>query len=203
MNLVARKSLNVFESYDRFQAGMKYTEKEWDCQIVPSNAILMKDRYNIDFGGKIIPDDQDMIDRLFVAGVDMLISTGFYNPDLGRKMTVDEDEIYEGLKLAPKKLTLGHGKDSVECKARRGNDIRKPVIQGGPTGAPISENYFTQVIRSYAQESVVDTIVSGVMNTIEGHPATTNSPWEIRATMSEIRKVREATTISGRCGMSI
>ena len=201
--MVARKSVNVFEAFDRSMEGMKIAEGEWNYQVIPSNAALMKERYNIEFGDRIIPDDQDLVDRLFVAGVDMLITTGFYNPDFGRKMTVDEDEIYEGLKLAPKKLTFGSGKDSCECRARRGNDSNKPVIQGGPTGAPISEEIYTNVIRSYAQEPVVDTIVSGIINTVDGHPASTNSPWEIMATMSEIRKVREATTISGRCGMGI
>ena len=95
--MVARKSVNVFEAFDRSMEGMKIAEGEWNYQVIPSNAALMKERYNIEFGDRIIPDDQDLVDRLFVAGVDMLITTGFYNPDFGRKMTVDEDEIYEGL----------------------------------------------------------------------------------------------------------
>jgi methylamine--corrinoid protein Co-methyltransferase len=41
------------------------------------------------------------------------------------------------------------------------------VFQGGPTGAPVSEDIFIQVMQSYAQEATVDTIVNGVMATIE------------------------------------
>ena len=101
------------------------------------------------------------------------------------------------------KGSTGYNTTNVGYNGQWGVDGNKPVIQGGPTGAPISEEIYTNVIRSYAQEPVVDTIVSGIINTVDGHPASTNSPWEIMATMSEIRKVREATTISGRCGMGI
>ncbi len=201
--MVARRYVDIFESYDRFTEGTKISESDWDYIVIPNNAALMKDRYDLDFDGLIIPEDQDLIDRLFLAGVDMLLTTGIYNTDLGRAMYLTEDEIYEGIKMAPKKLSMGSGKDKTKCKARRGNSIRKPVIQGGPTGAPVSEEIFTSMIESYAQEPVVDTIVSGVLNTVNGHPATTNTPWEIRATMAEIRYVREATTMAGRPGMGI
>lgn len=70
-------------------------------------------------------------------------------------------------------------------------------------GAPVSEEVFVQVMQSYAQEAVVDTLVNGVMSTIEGHPATTNTPWEIRAMMAELRAVREARIRANRPYMAI
>lgn len=201
--MVARKPVDIFEAYDRFSAGDKVAEPDWDYKIIPTNAALMKERYEIDFDGKIVPEDQELVDRLFLAGVDMLLTTGFFNSDLNRVMFIDEDELYEGLKMAPKKLVFGHGKDACECEARRGNPLRKPVIQGGPTGAPVSEDIYIPVIESYTQEPVVDTIVSGVLNTVNGHFVVSNTPWEIKATMAEIRNVREATTMAGRPGMGI
>lgn len=201
--MVARRYTDVFEAFDRFNTGERVKESDWDYSIIPENAKMMKKRYDLDFDGKIIPEDQDMVDRLFLAGVDMLLTTGIYNTDLGRVMMIDEDEIYEGLKMAPKQLNLGSGKDSCKCVARRGNSMNKPVIQGGPTGAPVSEGMFERMIESYAQEPVVDAIVSGVMNTIGEHNVITNSPWEIKATIAEIRYVREATASVGRPGMCI
>ena len=67
----------------------------------------------------------------------------------------------------------------------------------------MSEANFVPMIRSYAQEPVVDTIVSGVLSTINNHPATTDTPWEIRATMAETRYVREACLLAQRPGMCI
>ncbi len=201
--MTAKRYVNIFEAYDRFYEGERVREDLWDYTIVPNNATQMKEKYNISFDSDIIPTDDDLIDRLFLAGVDMLLTTGFYNTDLGRVLHITEEELFEGLKMAPKRLTMGSGKDSVVCEARRGNSRQKPIIQGGPTGAPVSENQFVPMIRSYAQEPVVDTIVSGVLNTVNGHPSIANTPWEIRATMAEIRYVREACLMSQRPGMCI
>jgi methylamine--corrinoid protein Co-methyltransferase len=201
--MVAKKRVDIYEAYDRFYEGEKVREDLWDYTIIPSNASAMKEKYDISFGPDIIPSDPDLSDRLFLAGVDMLLTTGLYNYDLGRVMHISEDELYDGIKAAPKRLTLGFGKEKCECEARRGNDLRKPIIQGGPTGAPVSEEIFVPMIQSYVQEPVIDTIVSGVLNTVNGHAVSTNTPWEIRATMAEIRNVREASRMSHRPGMCI
>jgi len=201
--MTAHRYLDIFETYDRFLVGEKVDELKWDTEIIPQNASMMKERYEIDFGKTIIPEDQDLVDRLFVAGVDMLLTTGFYNIDTGTVLKITEDEIYEGLKRAPKKITLGEGKDSVECVSRRGNAPFKPVIEGGPTGAPISEDIYTHLIEAYAQEPVVDTIVSGVLNSEKGHPSVKNTPWEVRATMAELSYVHNALYQAGRPGLAV
>ncbi len=202
--MASRKYVDVFEAYDRFSEGDRIPEETWDYQIIPSNARLMRERYDINFSKTdIVPTNADLIDRLFLAGIDMLMTTGIYNTDFNRVLKLEEDEIYEGLKMAPKKLSIGSGKEKVKCKARRGNAMRRPIIEGGPTGAPVSEDIFEAVIESYAQEPCVESIVSGVLNTVGRHAAVTNTPWEIKATMAEIRHVREATTLAGRPGMGI
>lgn len=197
------RPLTVFDVYDRFMKGKKVAEAEWDYQIIPTNAAEMKKKYNIKFGKEMIPEDKDLKDRLFQAGMDMLVTTGFYNSDVGRVMHVTEDEVWEGIKKTPTKLLLGEYRDAARFEPRHGNEARKPIIQGGPTGAPVSEEVFVQVMQSYAQESTVDTLVNGVMATIEGHSATTNTPWEIKAELAELRAVREARIRAGRPYMAI
>ena len=140
---------------------------------------------------------------LFQAGLEMLVTTGYYCQDLGRVMHVTEEEVWEGIKKTPTKLILGEGKDIARFYPRHGNSNVKPIIQGGPTGSPISEDVFVQVMQSYAQEGVVDTIVNGVMTTIEGKPAKTKTPYEIRATMAELRAVKEARVRAARPGMGV
>jgi methylamine---corrinoid protein Co-methyltransferase len=199
----APRPIDIFETYERSKSGKKVAEADWDYKIIPTNASFMKDKYDIKFGKEIIPEDKGLMNRLFQAGLDMLVTTGFYNSDLGRVIMLTEDEVLEGIKKTPKKLVLGEHRDAVDFVPRHGNEARKPVIQGGPTGAPVSEDVFIQVMQSYAQEASVDHLVNGVMATIEGHPATTNTPWEIRATMAELRAVREARTRAGRPYMGI
>lgn len=201
--MTASKPVTIFEAFDRFNTGKKTREDTWDYVTVPNNAAMMKNKYRIDFGKTIIPEEKEIMNSLFHAGVDMLVTTGFFNPDTGRVMYVTEDEVYEGIKKASKRLRLGRGKDEVLCEKRKGNSSLKPVIQGGPTGAPVSEEIFVTMMQAYAQEAVVDTLVSGVMSSVDGHPPTTNTPWEIKATLAEIRAVREGMARAERPGMAI
>jgi len=201
--MVASKPISIFNAYDRFANGKKVREDTWDYNTVPNNATAIKNRYKLEFGKNIIPEDKDTMNNLFQAGVDMLVETGFFNPDMGKVMLVTESEVFEGIKKATKRLRLGRGKDEVICERRHGNCSAKPIIQGGPTGAPVSEDIFVAMMQGYAQEATVDTLVSGVMTTIDDHPPTANTPWEIKATLAEIRAVREGMARAERPGMAI
>lgn len=201
--MAAERPLSIFDVYDRFAKGKKTSEEEWDYVTIPTNATALKEKYKLNFGKNIVPEDKSTMNNLFLAGLEMLVTTGYYNSDLKRVMHVTEEEVWEGIKKTPKQLVLGEGRDVARFYPRRGNSPVKPIIQGGPTGAPVSEDIFVQVMQSYAQEGVVDTIVNGVMATIEGHPATTNTPYEIRAMQAEVRAVKEARVRAGRPNLAI
>ncbi len=202
--MAATRALTIPDVYDRFVKGKKVKVEDWDYKITPENLTALKEKYNIKFDPKeIVPEDKDMVNRLFQAGLEMLVTVGYYNQDLGRVMHVTEEEVWEGIKKTPTKMIYGEGKDIARFYPRHGNSNVKPIIQGGPTGSPISEDVFVQVMQSYAQEGVVDTLVNGVMTTIEGHPAKTKTPYEIRATMAELRAVKEARVRAARPGMGV
>lgn len=202
--MAATRALTITDVYDRFVKGKKVKVEDWDYKITPGNLTALKEKYNIKFEpDKIVPEDKDLVNRLFQAGLEMLVTTGYYCQDLGRVMHVTEEEVWEGIKKTPTKLEYGEGKDVARFYPRHGNSPVKPIIQGGPTGSPISEDVFVQVMQSYAQEGIVDTLVNGVMTTIEGHPAKTKTPYEIRATMAELRAVKEARVRAARPGMGV
>ena len=201
--MAATRALTITDVYDRFVKGKKVKAEDWDYKVIPENLTALKQKYNLSFGKDIIPEDKEVKENLFNAGLEMLVTTGFYCQDLGRVMHVTEEEVWEGIKKTPTKLILGEGKDIARFYPRHGNSPVKPIIQGGPTGSPISEDVFVQVMQSYAQEGVVDTLVNGVMTTIEGHPAKTKTPYEIRATMAELRATKEARVRAGRPGLGV
>ena len=201
--MAAQRALTITDVYDRFVKGKKVKAEDWDYKVIPENLTALKQKYNLSFGKDIIPEDKEVKENLFNAGLEMLVTTGFYCQDLGRVMHVTEEEVWEGGKKTPTKLILGEGKDIARFYPRHGNAPVKPIIQGGPTGSPISEDVFVQVMQSYAQEGVVDTLVNGVMTTIEGHPAKTRTPYEIRATMAELRATKEARVRAGRPGLGV
>lgn len=201
--MATQRALTITDVYDRFVKGKKVKAEDWDYKVIPENLTALKQKYNLSFGKDIIPEDKEVKENLFNAGLEMLVTTGFYCQDLGRVMHVTEEEVWEGIKKTPTKLILGEGKDIARFYPRHGNAPVKPIIQGGPTGSPISEDVFVQVMQSYAQEGVVDTLVNGVMTTIEGHPAKTRTPYEIRATMAELRATKEARVRAGRPGLGV
>jgi methylamine--corrinoid protein Co-methyltransferase len=200
---VVDKALTVYETYLRSEKGIKMPESHWDNKVVPETASMLKEKYQIKFDSEIIPTDKKLIKNLYLAGLEMLVTTGIFNADTGRVVRVTESEVKEGIKKAPKRLQFGEYRDAAHMEPRKGNSSRKPIIQGGPTGATVSEDVFIPMIQSYAQESVIDTIVNGVMATIDGMPATTNTPFEIKATLAEIRAIREACNRAGRPYMGI
>lgn len=163
----------------------------------------MKKRYDVSFGRNIVPEDMAIAERLFLAGVDMLLTSGIYNRDTGTVMHITEDELYEGLKKAPKQIHLGKGNNSCTVTARRGNQPTTPVIIGGPLGSPLSEAYFQNIIESYAQEPAVDIISSGLLSSVRGHDTVPSSPWEMLASTMEIRHCRNAAVNAGRPGLCI
>lgn len=201
--MAATRPLTICDVYERFVKGKKVSESDWDYTILPTKLTELKEKYKLNFGDKFIPEDKETINNLFNAGLEMLVETGYYCTDLGRVMKVTEEEVWEGIKKTPTKIILGEGKDIARFYPRRGNSPVKPIIQGGPTGSPISEDIFVQVMQSYAQEGIIDDLVNGVMTTYEGHPAKTNTPYEILATMSELRAVKEARIRAGRPGLGV
>ncbi len=199
-----RDKVGVFETYDRMRTGPKVTEKEWDEVLTFKNAHALKEKYKLQFDRtKIVPTDDDLCDRLFRAGVEMLVTQGYFNMDTCRVCHYTEDEVMMAAAAAPDCLTLGEGKDSVQLKMRKFDDPRQPVNQGGPTGAPVSENVFIPVMESYAREPLVDSIVDGVVATWNGHEPKPGSPYEIAAVKQEAYGIRMAQQRAGRPGMAM
>ena len=199
-----KEKVGVFETYDRARTGPRVDEKEWDRKITFKTANKLKEKYNLKFDrSKIIPTDTDMIDRLYQAGLEMLVEMGVFCMDTGRVIKYTEDEVLMAVAGAPRELTLGEGRDSRQLAARSFDDPRPPLNQGGPTGAPVSENIFIPMHEAYAREPLVDAIVNGVLSTINGREPKPGSPWEIAAVKGEVSMIRMAMTRAGRPGMAM
>lgn len=202
--MTLEKTLTVFDIYDRAKTGPKMEEKEWDTKIIPQTAAKLKKKYNLEMDKTvIIPTDEELINNLFKAGLEMLVECGIYCIDTGRVIKYSEEEVLASINAAPSSAVYGEGKNAVLLAPRSFKDSKPPIIQGGPTGSPCSEEHFLGIHQSYAQERMVDTIVDGVLQTINGHDPVPNSPWEIAAVKSEAIMVRAAQMRAGRSGMGL
>ncbi|SHJ33847.1 monomethylamine:corrinoid methyltransferase [Parasporobacterium paucivorans DSM 15970] len=198
------KGVTVFDVYDRAKTGPKMEEKDWDFKLIPQTAKALKKKYGIKMDkNTIIPEDKELIDNLFNAGVDMLVDCGVYCIDTGRVIKYSRDEVLHAIKSAPDHFRYGEDKEAINVVPRPFNSTKAPVIQGGPTGSPCSEEMFMTIHQSYAQEPIIDTIVDGVLQTIMGKDPVPGSPWEIMAVRSEALQVREAQMRAGRKGMGL
>lgn len=203
MNAVG-KNVTVFDVFDRAKSGPKMEEKEWDFKVIPQTAKALKQKYGIKMDKKtIIPEDPELINNLFNAGLDLLVECGVYCIDTGRVIKYTRDEVLHALKAAPDHFTYGEGKEAINVVPRHASSTKAPVIQGGPTGSPCSEEMFLPIHQAYAQEPIVDTIVDGVIQTINGKDPVPGSPWEIMAVRTEALQVREAQMRAGRTGMGL
>lgn len=196
--------LDVWEADRRFRDGEEVSEDKWDNEVIREAAQKYVDKYDIEIDqSKIVPETESLRNKIFNAGVDLLSDIGIYNMDTNTVIDVSKDEIMAGLEKATTDLRLGEGKDSVKVKPRAGNDKNPPLNQGGPTGAPVSEDIFVEMHQAYAQEPNVDLIVDGVPSSYNGHDTPAGTAMEIKGTMFELRSVREACARAGRPNMGI
>lgn len=202
MSLV--RKVNIYDVFDRAKSGPSMEEAQWDNEVIPMNAAKMKAKYNIKMDKKtIVPEDEKLVNNLFAAGLEMLETCGIYCTDTKRVIKFTREEIVEAINGVQTNIQIGEGKDAQWLYPRSYDDPTPPIIQGGPTGAPCSEDMFLPIHQSYAQESLVNTIVDGVMQTINGKDPTPGSPYEIAAVRAELKQIRDACMRAGRPGMAL
>ena len=183
----------VFEAYERSVKGPKVEEKTWDFEIIPQTARRLKEKHGIAMDKKVmIPTDAGLIDRLYQAGLEMLVECGIYCIDTGRVIKWTRDEVLMGVALAPRAAVIGEGLHCRPLVPRAWDSPIAPIVQGGPTGAPCSEQHFFGIHESYAKEGIVDCIVDGVLESINGYNPAPDSPWEVMAGKQEAMLVRMA-----------
>jgi len=199
------RRITPIDAYNRAISGQKVPEKEWDFKIIPQKTAEYAKEYGVKVAKDSVIVDGEMADRIYQAGRALLVDLGYYVIDTSRNMKIADDEITDGLKHAPYELKLGSGRDAAHMRQRKvgGENYRfRPVIQGGPTGAPTSEQWFLQTMTSFAQEGVIDTIVNGVLSTFQGWEVTPGSVYEVKAVKAEQQYIRTACSNAGRPGMA-
>jgi len=161
-------------------------------------------RYQLKYDPKLlVPTDEEMIDHLYRAAIDLFVDLGVYNQSTERRVIFTREEVEQAIAAAPSKLVLGTGKDAV-VEQYRGVESNIPCrMHSGPTGTPCSENYHPLILQSCAQEPLVDCLGHGSIATYMGLSIIPGSPLEILAARSEAASAREAIRMAGRPGMHI
>lgn len=108
----------LVEIFQRSRSGPFMKEVEFD-PMVSRRALELVKEYNITYDPQLVcPSDDDMADRLFEAGVELLTDFGCYHLDTQRVIHFSRSDIMEALRQAPPELRLGEGADMVVATHR-------------------------------------------------------------------------------------
>ncbi len=193
----------LMEIYRRSRSGPFMKEVDFDL-LVSKRAMELVREYDIQYDPQLVcPSDDALADRVFEAGVQLLVDVGCYHLDTQRVIHFTRSEIMEALRQAPSELRLGEGMDMVIARHRNIEDPVAPLNLSGPAGQPCSEDYYLPLLVSYAQEPYVDAIEAGATLTYDGMDIMANTLLEVKAVQRDSATAREAVRRAGRPGMHI
>jgi methylamine--corrinoid protein Co-methyltransferase len=197
----AKKYLEICE---RSSTGPKVSKEDWDLDYIIDGVRELVEEYDFSWDKNVlIPEDEELLDKMFEAGKKLICKTGVYNLTTGRIISLSEDEIEEGLNNMKTELVMGEGKDAVTLHARKIEDERAPVIWAGNPGCPTPESIFYENVLSSAKEPIVDLLTCGSLVDVDGHKVMGDHPTEVLATCRELEYLHKALNEVGRPGMGM
>jgi len=189
---------------ERANHGIPISKNDWDFEkiVLPTQSLVKK--YNLKWNHRdVIPQDNDLIDRLFQAGMELARTSGVFFSNSKTILLFEPGELEAGLKNAKTSLEMGKGMDIRTLYARQVMDKRPPLVWAGNPGCPTPEDLFLPMVMSWMQEPVVDLITCGSLTRINGHEVRTGEPSEIAVTRKELKLLREGLRNVGRPGMGM
>ena len=192
------------ELYERGTTGKQISKNEWDMEYIVENVMDMVDKYDLSWDKQvIIPQDDDLLDRLFRASRELILQNGIYNMTTGRIMTLTEEEVDEGIANMKQELIMGEGKDAYTLRPRKIEDTAEPCVWAGNPGAPTPERLYLPILQSVAKEPVVDLLTCGSLIDVDGYPVKSGGPTEVMAVRREMKYLHQALEEAGRPGMGL
>ena len=149
--------MNFKEVAKRAETGPLMEGNDFLMKRVAANVVKLQKKYDIRWDGKtLINLDDDLADRCWAAGKELLLTAGFYSANSRRVIEFAPQEVEHALRFAPSRLTMGQGKDVVTIHHRDVEDPRLPFIFSGPFNADVHEDMFVKLNEAFAQERIID-----------------------------------------------
>jgi len=197
--------MNLKEVVKRAETGPLMEANDFLMKRVAKNVVKLQQEYDIRWDGKTLVNlDDDLADRCWAAGKELLLRTGIYSMNSRRVLEFTPDEIESALRFTPSQLPMGDGKDRVVAYHRAVEDPRLPFIFGGPFNADVAEDMFVKLNEAFAQERILDCLLfPGYLKELDGIMIRPGSGLSSRAAMLYGQWSREAVRRAGRPGMPI
>lgn len=190
--------ISFWDVFKRSEKGTFIKEEKYD-RMVGQVALELVQKYGIKYDSEcVIPEDDDLADRVYQAGLELFLELGIYCQDTGRLIKFSSEEVEWALKQAPTSVTYGQGPDERVMTYRTIEDSKPPFCLNTPVGCTVAEERFVPMVQSYAQEPLSDTFSSAFSQTVQGRPIKSGTPQEVEAAIWNVIKLREAARAAGR-----
>ena len=197
--------VSFLEVIDRTFQGKYAAQADFEMKIFVPALRKVIEKYQITYDPQqLIPDDDDLADRIFQAGVEFYEEVGTYCVETERIIAFSEAEIRRTLAAAKDKVAFGEGRDRRWLKNRRPESERPPFCFLGAVGAPVSsDEIFVNLIQAFSECALTDSITMPSLTQVGGRTVRPNSPLEVMAAIRSARLFREGTARAGRPGVAL
>ncbi|MCK4451437.1 MAG: monomethylamine:corrinoid methyltransferase, partial [Anaerolineae bacterium] len=138
--------MNFKEVAKRAETGPLMDANDFLMKRVAANVMKLQKKYDVRWDGKTLVNlDDDLADRCWEAGKELLLTAGFYGMNSRRVIEFTPEEVEHALRFAPARLTMGEGKDVVTIHHRDVEGPRLPFIFSGPFNADTHENMYVRL----------------------------------------------------------
>jgi methylamine--corrinoid protein Co-methyltransferase len=195
--------ISLLDIAERTQKGRKMQEDAWNMSLFRKISELVK-KYEIPNYTKDTPFlnlDDDLPERAFHAGVDLLVEHGVYCITTGRVVELSRDEVLGVVRESPKEILVGTGKDARVMKQRK-VEGKEPLNFCPGHHTPFTQDLAPIVVKNFAQIPRTDFIEGFNFTEVDGHEIF-GAPIEAYASRRQVSWMREGVRKAGRPGLSI
>ena len=192
--------------WSRANTGPICFEDDFDKKVYWPKLKEITKRWEIKYDAENqVPQDMEMLDRLWQAAIDLVVECGVLCPDTRRIMYFTRKEIQQMCDNKSGQWTVGSGQQKVTAKWRAIGDYGDgdPVSVLGRLLGPVSMEVYHAIALSYAQVAEMDMChFQGNLCEIWGQPIVPGSPTEMFAEMWSIAQIKDACRQVCRPGLA-
>jgi len=194
--------ISLVEIAERAMKGPKMPDMEWNMGLFKRSEELRTEHKIPEPGeDELFCYDEELADRAFNAGVELLASLGLYCVSNSRIVKLSEEEVLNAVRALPSDVNVGQGRDLRTFFKRRIEDTRPPRIVGGMHG-PVPEHLVRVIPKCFAEIPQSDMMEGFNMITIDGRRVH-GVPIAAYTARREASLLREAVRAAGRPGMAV
>ena len=197
--------VNFFEVIRRALNGPYHTETDFAMKVVVPKLREVVEKYDIRYDAENpVPDDDQLADDVFQAGLELCAATGCYCTSTSRVIQFSKEEILEGLRDAPSAPVFGEGADAKTLLARQPESQAPPwCFLGAGGGIATTEDVYVRLVEGYGRNPLINSVTCPTITLINGMTVQAGSPLELLVCIRSVELGRAALRRAQRPGLPI